>query len=412
MPLDIGFATSDAANAFAEQLAFFRNKLKLPSSRWDDIMQVAHDRAFIVAGAAKADLVNDLYGAIAKAIENGTGLDAFRKDFNAIVLKNGWTGWTGEGSAAGQAWRTRIIYQTNMATSYAAGRYQQLTDPGLLAIRPYWRYVHADGVAHPRPLHLAWNGLVLPHDDAFWDTHFPPNGWGCHCRVTSADAGDYAVAQDAGRAEPPAGWDDIDPKTGAPVGIDKGFDYAPGANVDTTLADFIGNKLINLEAPVGAEMYQALQPVLQAETNAAFSAFVDAVLADPVTRGRMAVVGAIDPATLDWLSTAKQIDPVTAGIAVQDGLINGNQAAGDTLSREEWASLPELLANPGQVLFDRRSGRIVYISAASDSQTATLAVALDSNSDQGTPNLLVSVFKLLPINIAAGIADGMYEVVK
>ena len=29
--------------------------------------------------------------------------------------------------------------------------------------------------------------------------------------------------------DPPQGWNAIDPKTGAPVGIDKGFDYAPGA---------------------------------------------------------------------------------------------------------------------------------------------------------------------------------------
>ena len=409
MPLDIGFASKDAANAFAEQLAFFRNKLKLPSSAWDDIMQAAHDRAFIVAGAAQADLVNDLHGAIAKSIENGTGLDAFRKDFNAIVLKNGWTGWTGEGSAAGQAWRTRIIYQTNMATSYAAGRYQQLTDPGLLAIRPYWRYVHADGVAHPRPLHLAWNGIVLRYDHVFWQTHFCPNGWGCHCRVTSADAGDYADAQDAGRAEPPSGWDDIDPKTGAPIGIDKGFDYAPGANADTPLADFIGNKLINLEAPVGAEMYQALQPVLQAETNAAFSDFLDGVLADPGQGGRMAVVGAIDPATLDWLAH-NGIDPATAGIGVQDGLIADNIAAGDALTREEWASLPDVLANPDQVLFD--SGKLVYISASSDSQTAALAFVLDFQSAKGVPNRLAAAFKLLQMHIAAGIADGLYEVVK
>jgi hypothetical protein len=412
MPLDISFSSKNAANAFAEQLAFFRNKLKLPSSAWDDIMRAAHDRAFIVAGAAQADLVNDLYGAIAKSIENGTGLDAFRKDFSAIVLKNGWTGWTGEASAAGQAWRTRIIYQTNMSTSYAAGRYQQLTDPGLLAIRPYWCYVHADGVAHPRPLHLAWNGLVLPYDHVFWQTHFCPNGWGCHCRVTSADAGDYADAQAAGRTEPPSGWDDIDPKTGAPVGIDKGFDYAPGASVNTPLVDFIGDKLINLNAPVGAEMYQAMQPVLQAKTNAAFSDFVDGVLADPAQGGNMAVIGAIDPATLDWLSANKGIDPATAGIAVQDSLITANQDAGEALTRDEWASLPDTLANPGQVLYDRDSGKLVYISAPSDSQTTALAFALDYNSDHGAPNLLVSAFKLLPVNITAGITTGLYEVVK
>ena len=93
---------------FAEQLDFFRQKLNLPSERWDDIQKAAHDRAFIVAGAMKADLVADLRESIDKSIELGTGLDEFRRDFSKIVQTHGWSGWTGEGSAAGEAWRTRV----------------------------------------------------------------------------------------------------------------------------------------------------------------------------------------------------------------------------------------------------------------------------------------------------------------
>jgi hypothetical protein len=35
-------------------------------------------------------------------------------------------------------------------------------------------YRHKDSVEHPRPLHLAWNGLALPPDHAFWRAHLPP----------------------------------------------------------------------------------------------------------------------------------------------------------------------------------------------------------------------------------------------
>lgn len=34
-----------------------------------------------------------------------------------------------------------------------------------------------------RDSHLALNGIVLPKDDPFWDTHMPPWEWGCRCRV-------------------------------------------------------------------------------------------------------------------------------------------------------------------------------------------------------------------------------------
>lgn len=236
---------------FSLQVDFLRAKLRLPTERWTDIWQAAHDRAFVVAGATKADLLNDLHEAVIKAAEQGLGLEEFRKDFKAIVAKNGWSGWTGQGTEAGEAWRTRVIYQTNMATSYAAGRWQQLKDPELLSVRPYWKYHHMDWVKHPRPLHVSWNGLVLPHDHPFWDTHFPRNGWGCECTVTAASQADYDKAVKAGKSEPPKGWNTIDPKTGAPVGIDKGWDYAPGANAKTELKDLVEQKLFKLNPKIG-----------------------------------------------------------------------------------------------------------------------------------------------------------------
>ncbi len=214
---------------FDEQIAYLRQKLDLPTQRWDDISGRAHDRAFVVAGAAKADLLADLHQQLLTRATDGAGLNAFRKDFAAIVAKNGWTGWTGEGTPEGEAWRTRVIYQTNMATSYAAGRYRQMSDPEVLKLHPYWRYIHSEGVMHPRPLHLSWHGLTLPHDHPFWQTHFAPNGWGCQCRITSVSRREGEASARAGLGEPPADWQTIDPKTGAPVGIDKSFDYAPGA---------------------------------------------------------------------------------------------------------------------------------------------------------------------------------------
>lgn len=223
---------------FEEQLAFFKKKLNLPTERWDDVMRQAHDRAFMVAGAQSADLLLDLRLSLIKAVEQGTGIEAFRKDFKAIVAKNGWTGWTGEESKQKTAWRTKVIYQTNMATSYAAGRWQQLNDPELQKVMPYWEYKHSDSVIFPRPLHKSWDGLTLPTKHPFWQEHFPPNGWGCQCRVIPVTKTKFlkAVANGRGPADaPPAGNSE---------GIDDGFQYAPGANVDMPLRKAVQDKLI------------------------------------------------------------------------------------------------------------------------------------------------------------------------
>ena len=342
---------------FEEQLAFFRKKLNLSTKRWDDIKLAAHDKAFIVAGAQGADLLQDLRAAIDKAITQGTGLDEFRKDFAVIVKKHGWTGWTGEGSKGGFAWRTKVIYQTNMATSYAAGRWQQLNSPALLKVLPYWRYKHCDSVIHPRPLHLAWNGLTLPPDHPFWQTHFPPNGWGCMCSVSAASKSDFmkAIASGKGPADAPAGTD----------GIDSGFGYAPGANTERMLMDFVDQKLINLDAPIGAAMWQELEPALEMERQTEWMKTLDSWIAGGQHHGDYAILGALRPATLDWLTANGKAQPMSADIALFDNLPLGakqlrHEAQQNALTIVEWREVPSLLRN-GDIYFDTRSQHLMFV---------------------------------------------------
>lgn len=218
---------------FSEQVAAYRQRLGnlVPTARWDDIQRNAHDRAFMVAGAAKADLLADLAAAVDEAIAEGTGLDAFKTNFRSIVARRGWHGWTGEGTEAGENWRMRTIYRTNMRTSYMAGRHAQLREGGF----KYWVYRHG-GSLEPRLHHLAWDGLILPADHPFWLLHYPPNGWGCTCRVFGARsiAGAKRRGGIPGKELQP-GWDAIDPKTGTAIGIGKGWDYAPGASTADTV---------------------------------------------------------------------------------------------------------------------------------------------------------------------------------
>lgn len=250
---------------FAEQVAAFRLRLGdlVPTARWDDIRRSGHDRAFMVAGATKADLLADLAAAVDKAIAEGTGFEAFKKDFRALVERHGWHGWTGEGTEKGEAWRMRTIYRTNMRTTYMAGRLAQLLEGRF----KYWVYRHS-GALEPREHHLAWDRLILEAGHPFWQTHYPPNGWGCGCDVYGARSiegakrrgGDPSVKlQD--------GWDKIDPRTGTPKGIGKGWDYAPGGTVADTVTALRG-KLDQLPERPAVDL-------IQSWLSQAFGAFED-----------------------------------------------------------------------------------------------------------------------------------------
>jgi hypothetical protein len=219
---------------FQEAIDFLAGKVNLPTKRWDDLRHAAHVRAFTVAGVTREDMLADFRAAIEKARRDGTGFKEFQKDFNAIVERTGWKYYSrGETEEERRAWRARIVYTTNMRTSYMAGRYAQLTDPDVLKYRPYWQYVHS-GALHPRKLHLSWNGLVLRADDPAWRYMYPPNGWGCGCDVEALSKRELTALGKSGPDPAPdlKAYEDTDPRTGQPEiripGIDRGWEYNVG----------------------------------------------------------------------------------------------------------------------------------------------------------------------------------------
>ncbi len=203
---------------FAEAIDFLKSKTAVPTKSWRDVWDGAHSKMFMVAGANSQAIVDDFQAEIAKALEQGTTLEEFRKGFDGIVKKHGWS-YNGE-----RGWRTGTIFETNTRTAYAAGRYAQMTEPDTLATFPYWQYHHS-GSLHPRLQHKAWDGKVYPANDAFWTVAYPPNGFGCGCFVTPVSRGGLRRLDKSGPDRAP----DLDQLgTDQPLGVDPSFAYNPG----------------------------------------------------------------------------------------------------------------------------------------------------------------------------------------
>jgi hypothetical protein len=214
----MGLTLTALDQPFDEAIRFLRGKTSTPTESWRDVWDGAHSKMFMVAGANKQALVDDFKESIAKALEQGTTLEEFRKDFDQIVKKHGWS-YKGE-----KGWRTRTIFETNLRTAYAAGRYAQMTEPDTLASFPYWQYHHS-GALHPRLQHKAWDGEVYAADDPFWIVAYPPNGFGCGCFVVPVSRGGLKRLGKSGPDRAP-NLDQLG--TDQPLGVDPSFAYNPG----------------------------------------------------------------------------------------------------------------------------------------------------------------------------------------
>ncbi|WP_320056049.1 phage minor head protein [Desulfuromonas thiophila] len=379
---------------FAEAEVFFKDKLGIPSERWDDLWQAEHAKGFMVAGAMQADLLADFRGAVEKAVAGGMTLPEFREQFDDIVQKHGWA-YNGS-----RNWRSAIIYDTNVTTAYQAGRWQQFVEGGATHLM----YVHADGVLNPRPEHQAMHGTVRPIGDDFWHSWYPPNGWGCHCRAVRAEAGE--------QTELPPGWDVIDQKTGAPVGIGKGWDYNVGqAGMDSHHA-ILGEKLASLPAPWRKTLYGKLASRLDPLCDRYFHEWGLAVAQDVTQAGRiktnreMITVMHIAPETIDALP----LTPETTAVAISDKewlhLQHAEQPGGakrkpeHVLSREDALQLPALMRN-ALPWWDTKDGRLLYVFDGAE-KAGKVAVAINYRVRGGMFNSVRTALFVEPGDIVQG----------
>ncbi|MCT8831500.1 phage head morphogenesis protein [Glaesserella parasuis] len=343
---------------FSEQIEYFRKKVNIPTATYLDIYGEAHDYAFVVAGAHTQEIIGDFRRAIDDVIERGGTLEEFRKVFDAIADKHSWE-YNG-----GRNWRSRIIYDTNLYASYNHGRYMQQRE--LADVMPYWEYEHNDS-AHPRPQHVAWDGLVLRADDPWWDYHYPTRAYGCHCTVRALDDVDLKYQNKTVQQAPEIEWEEkvIGQRSGSPrivrvpKGVDPSFEHPKRLVPVHKVDEILMQKLV--EAPpqfASSAVSNVLNyaPAL-ALLNRSMKEMVDTVVADKMARGQMKYVGVIPRDVVKKLETM-ELAPQTAVIAVRDddilhALRDVKQGKGINLPLEFWQQLPEKLRSPTAILFEQ-----------------------------------------------------------
>ncbi|MEX0971516.1 MAG: phage minor head protein [Paracoccaceae bacterium] len=364
-------------------IEFLRNKINVPTESWTDLWQDAHSRAFMVAGATKAQLVADFHDAVLHALENGSTLEMFRKDFDAIVARHGWS------YRGSRDWRSQVIYQTNMSTARAAGQWktmQRLKDSS-----PYIGYF-AVMDRRTREQHRHWHHVVLPVDHPFWLTHFPPNGWNCRCWTVSLSERDLKRYKLKVSDDPKIVYEthtiatrDGDVRVEVPRGVSPGFAYNPGLAGFGRGADLAalerGAKFEGLEAP-GTPLLLTT-PIAPA---AARGTILPSISNEDELRAQLVDVlgGRLDHTFLDPAGA-----PVHVSQAVVDQIMANPDWLADQLGRF-LGFLPELVEDPAEIWIgfarNLNSGRTIvrrrYIKVLllADDQVLTLIGDADGSS--------------------------------
>lgn len=383
---------------FQQQIAFYRAKRNVVTGSWSDVWQSEHDNAFMVAGANRIELVADFRDAVRAAIEGGETLEGFRQRFDSIVAKHGWD-YNG-----GRNWRSRVIYETNLRQSYNAGRREQ--QQRLKKARPWKRYRHSDAVEHPRPIHQSWDGKIWHIDDPVWLVIDPQNGWGCQCYTETLNDRDLKrLGKDGPDPSPQLEWIDAvvgQRSPGGPrtvrtvVGVDPGFAYAPGSNMDDwpesrggpvtppalrrTLEQStqdILRKSTRLPAGPAAQLLQDAFELERAHDAlaAGYAEFQSQALTALEAHNEQYFVGLMNQQLLGALGD-RGLTPLTAAIAVRDRDVLGTLAT--SVTEAALAQLPALLRHPQAILFDGAVGDVLYLGAKTE--TGQLLIRVGARS--------------------------------
>ncbi|MDP2548076.1 phage minor head protein [Oceanobacter sp. 4_MG-2023] len=188
--IDLGYAISLPP---ADAIAYFESKGYAIGWNWQDVWQEKHAQAFTTAKVARLDILQTLRDGILKVLKEGLTEQSFVRAVTPELKKAGWWGvkyvTDNQGNTEvvqeGSPHRLKTIYRTNLQTSYQAGRYQQQLDNA--KDRPYWQYI-AIRDSRTRPGHRKFHGKVFRCDDPIWQWLYPPNDWGCRCRVRALTA--------------------------------------------------------------------------------------------------------------------------------------------------------------------------------------------------------------------------------
>lgn len=377
-------------------IEYFQSKGYTVGFNWHDVEARAHATAFTVAGVLRQDVLQDIRGGLQNALDNGLTLEQFRRQLTPTLVQKGWFADRAklvadeDGVLEGKQLtprRLRTIFETNMQSAYGAGRYaEQMANAG---DRPYWTRIAVMDM-RTRPTHAALNGLTARFDDPVWQFAYPPDGWGCRCRVRARtqkdiDSKDISVWSSEGNMETvQQAWGPKDTRevqafryNGQLYAPDAGFGHNPGQGWLSGMGQRLMDKSISAPPQMAALAVQHTlsEPQLLDAMTGDIRRFVNqSLLREP--SGAFRHAGALSPKVVDALAL-RGTSPSSAVMTITDDAVIA--APGPV-----WETLPAQLRQPVAVISD--GADLVYVIRQGDELHQVRAVA-----DAGVPGFALQL---------------------
>jgi hypothetical protein len=212
----LAFDTSFAQRPIKEAIAAFLKKKAVTRETFDAMAKDAQRRAFTVAGAANEEMVRTVKRELIRQVAVGADFADFGKNAAKRFEQAGWV--------PANPSHVETVFRTNVMGAYSGGRIRQMSNPEVLAVRPFWQNLPVgDGPPRQRKWHRMF---VLRAADPFWQTACAPLGFNCRCRCRS-----LSVKQGAGLVQEGTSIQGL-PDPGFTSGVSTLFE---GGNVPSTV---------------------------------------------------------------------------------------------------------------------------------------------------------------------------------
>lgn len=420
--VDLGYAATLEPELAVD---YFRSKGYEITWNWQEANAATHARAFTVAKAARLDILETLRSEVDNAVSNGITQREFEKNLTPALQEKGWWGKQvivdSSGGAEmvqlGSPTRLATIYRTNVATAYQAGRYQQQlasTDT-----HPYWQYIAVmDG--RTRKSHAAMHGRVFRFDDPVWDKLYPPNDWGCRCRVRALTVEQVrrmglTVESGTGAVSSQQVETGVDKRTGEVFEAET-TTFKRGGQTMTTGAGWSDN---SGQLAMGADINMARkltemqnrelrQQVIQSVNNApvrqkAFSDWVGEVMTTRHPVAGQQSLGFVSDKIAGAVARSGQSAPGV--LAVDSNTLKSG------LTMAEYQALPGIIGKPAAVIMDKTGQQLLYVGATG--REAGRTVVRVPVTGQASPVSRAVHAETIPLQaLQDGLRSGRYELIE